>query len=218
MRGNRSPPPTRPSWIGSIPAYAGEPQDFANNAQIKKVYPRVCGGTTSVPFLSFCYIGLSPRMRGNPAAGRLPAAIPGSIPAYAGEPKPAGVVRRRVLVYPRVCGGTKAKAARLRVIQGLSPRMRGNPLVSREMGCGMGSIPAYAGEPPTSSVGAGRPRVYPRVCGGTVVITGYGICGTGLSPRMRGNPHRGASEPAQYGSIPAYAGEPTLDGLTSGVQ
>ena len=70
------------------------------------------------------------------------------------------------------------------------------------------SIPAYAGEPVSAEITALRPRVYPRVCGGTAAGGWDTLAPAGLSPRMRGN-QSGAPTPAETPrSIPAYAGEP----------
>ena len=83
------------SELGSIPACAGEPRMMTRSRSGSKVYPRVCGGTTGVRFPAFRPEGLSPRVRGNPRAGRVGGGDRGSIPACAGEP-PArlGVLRR----------------------------------------------------------------------------------------------------------------------------
>ena len=52
------------------------------------------------------------------------------------------------------------------------------------------------------------PRVYPRVCGGTL-LTGAGVSyAEGLSPRVRGNPVRSKAAASAGRSIPACAGEP----------
>ena len=78
----------------------------------KWVYPRVCGGTALVRRTRPPERGLSPRVRGNPLAGLLAAAVLRSIPACAGEPA-AGIpdqADRRV--YPRVCGGTGSLSTR----------------------------------------------------------------------------------------------------------
>ena len=50
------------------------------------VYPRVCGGTYRNPVDSPYTYGLSPRVRGNPAARNCHWQRVGSIPACAGEP------------------------------------------------------------------------------------------------------------------------------------
>ena len=53
--------------------------------------------------------------------------------------------------------------------------------------------------------------VYPRVCGGTA-LTQLGLSGDkGLSPRVRGNHVNDAHRPVYGGSIPACAGEPSVN-------
>ena len=92
--------------------------------------------------------------------------------------------------------------------EGLSPRVRGN-LRPKAVGYGPGrSIPACAGEPVPRPVGVCRPRVYPRVCGGTVDEGMGAYCAKGLSPRVRGNPPASATGHQLLRSIPACAGEP----------
>ena len=175
------------------------------------------------------YEGLSPRMRGNLDGQALLLADPGSIPAHAGEP---GRRRRRPgrsRVYPRACGGTLIAHGVYALDRGLSPRMRGNLLVSGVVPRGRGSIPAHAGEPSTSPRELRTTRVYPRACGGTGAPLSSSILPMGLSPRMRGNQYELARElPVKRvypracggtlyargggvenrGSIPAHAGEP----------
>ena len=114
-------------------------------------------------------MGLSPRVRGNPAPGLLTFA---SLPTR---------------VYPRVCGGTYPGWQRPCGQMGLSPRVRGNRRDTRSHQYRPGSIPACAGEPiQAGSAHVGR-WVYPRVCGGTR-YDGIGADGQlGLSLRVRGN-------------------------------
>ena len=50
---------------------------------------------------------------------------------------------------------------------GLSPRVRGNHFPADHRDAQFGSIPACAGEPRAGNSLMSRPRVYPRVCGGT---------------------------------------------------
>ena len=50
-------------------------------------------------------------------------------------------------VYPRVCGGTQLAVFMATLDQGLSPRVRGNPMRGGAMAACLGSIPACAGEP-----------------------------------------------------------------------
>ena len=112
----------------------------------------------------------------------------GSIPACAGEPGAARLHRTEARVYPRVCGGTRETKGGIRSGQGLSPRVRGNPSFPVPPSTPMRSIPACAGEPLTHYHGPSLPRVYPRVCGGTLL--------------------RRPPAPVHRRSIPACAGEP----------
>ena len=81
---------------------------------------------------------------------------------------PAVDILDTLMVYPRVCGGTSLMLAKLAMLNGLSPRVRGNHYGERR---------ALS---PTS--------VYPRVCGGTWCGANSDRTNEGLSPRVRGNP------------------------------
>ena len=135
--------------------------------------------------------------------------IIGSIPACAGEPASALKAASNPAVYPRVCGGTTATGKNTCHVQGLSPRVRGNrnPACTRPPRRER-SIPACAGEPPGRRPGAGRQRVYPRVCGGTFQAAAWCRPPKGLSPRVRGNRGQPCGSAGHSGSIPACAGEP----------
>ena len=189
MRGNQMVDLAKSLFPRSIPAYAGEPQTASPSVQLPPVYPRVCGGTVHSCDYEKAVPGLSPRMRGN-------------------RHHPRG--RRATRVYPRVCGGTYRFPAPLVRLRGLSPRMRGNPQSAYRLAQPAGSIPAYAGEPCRRALITAAPTVYPRVCGGTQVAVARQSTALGLSPRMRGNRHPAFLQDAGRGSIPAYAGEPSL--------
>ena len=111
-------------------------------------------------------------------------------------------------VYPRVCGGTESDGDEGELMPGLSPRVRGNLDGALQEISKTGSIPACAGEPPSARSSAARVRVYPRVCGGTVVLRSLGGTYEGLSPRVRGNRNGSHLRKLRPGSIPACAGEP----------
>ena len=147
MRGNLPAAGMAAGGVGSIPAYAGEPFEPRVSRRFALVYPRVCGGTECTSRRAIRTWGLSPRMRGNRAVTTPDPAFLRSIPAYAGEPGIGAALRVGDQVYPRVCGGTAGTYRRPANVHGLSPRMRGNPRAASAVGCGVGSIPAYAGEP-----------------------------------------------------------------------
>ena len=152
--------------------------------------------------------GLSPRVRGNPPQRHHPAAGNGSIPACAGEPVDLTPYVAECTVYPRVCGGTGGEFKTFDPDPGLSPRVRGNHESGRWGTAQLGSIPACAGEPARPVRGGRLYSVYPRVCGGTLLIGGAVIYLLGLSPRVRGNLRQYMSRRYEERSIPACAGEP----------
>ena len=106
VRGNQRGRRFQRQLLRSIPACAGEPTRCAGPSSGGRVYPRVCGGTgVDQPACRMC-CGLSPRVRGNPAAMRVGVRAGRSIPACAGEPLCSRPGSRGWGVYPRVCGGT----------------------------------------------------------------------------------------------------------------
>ncbi len=153
-------------------------------------------------------LGLSPRVRGNPAESDVGAGTLRSIPACAGEPPRPRRAYPRIPVYPRVCGGTTFPAGSCVTIAGLSPRVRGNHRQRHNVIALQGSIPACAGEPPPGGKGKMQTLVYPRVCGGTAHRNFDRRALLGLSPRVRGNQGGIWRGCAAGGSIPACAGEP----------
>ena len=111
-------------------------------------------------------------------------------------------------VYPRACGGTRLGPRTRKMPVGLSPRMRGNPIIG---GCSVDvrrSIPAHAGEPELEQQACVKVQVYPRACGGTPNVQPHRAKSGGLSPRMRGNQIDIRGHGGPHGSIPAHAGEP----------
>ena len=99
------------------------------------------------------------------------------------------------------------------MVDGLSPRGRGNLRADAGVRPGVGSIPAWAGQPGRAA-GVGRyAGVYPRVGGATTPEWGFSMALTGLSPRGRGNPGVVGQRVALQGSIPAWAGQPSLPRL-----
>ena len=220
VRGNRLLPAVLLTVLRSIPACAGEPRETPSGPSGQKVYPRVCGGTHRYAFQRRLSLGLSPRVRGNPARPcRSTLGRAWVYPRVCGGTARSVATRRKaeLQVYPRVCGGTHVLVLGNLFIEpsGLSPRVRGNLHTTRHPTVFVdGSIPACAGEPgsaPGSLLDA-HLRVYPRVCGGTSSL----LCEVrrrkvrGLSPRVRGNPVSPipSSSSKIIRSIPACAGEP----------
>ena len=93
-------------------------------------------------------------------------------------------------------------------LDGLSPRLRGNPFPVGPPSVLTRSIPAPAGEPIPAKPVLDGPAVYPRACGGTGFVYAQGQRQDGLSPRLRGNRFGDDVVSCFVGSIPAPAGEP----------
>ena len=129
--------------------------------------PRGGGGTSQRPEPRVRRSGLSPRGRGNRRLRPVDQDRRGSIPAWAGEPTLTSRFRAKCRVYPRVGGGTFVIEETVHPGGGLSPRGRGNRLLSRLPLSSPRSIPAWAGEPSRCDWRTRRATVYPRVGGGT---------------------------------------------------
>ena len=168
----------------------------------------MCGGTVTHLATPRQQQGLSPRVRGNRILLISLRNLKGSIPACAGEPWCGCDAPRRPRVYPRVCGGTNDALDEEVLPEGLSPRVRGNRKAAGRRRTSLRSIPACAGEPSETRGSTSGEPVYPRVCGGTLVLLAARCPHQGLSPRVRGN-HFSVVPVASYlRSIPACAGEP----------
>ncbi len=120
-----------PAWAeydrGSIPAHAGEPRAAARRGPRAGVYPRARGGAILVPLQVDLAEGLSPRTRGSRALLAPRGALPGSIPAHAGEPDHRRWPVILYRVYPRARGGAARRCDATGNDAGLSPRTRGSP-------------------------------------------------------------------------------------------
>ena len=156
------------------------------------------GGATLVPpahVVTFC--GLSPRGRGNHHRPEPALLLPGSIPAWAGQPPQRGPSAGLCTVYPRVGGATQRRLNMGIPGLGLSPRGRGNPEP-----CG-GTFRQV--------------RVYPRVGGATFIAAIYLPSIKGLSPRGRGNRPPTYTRTTRQRSIPAWAGQPHTERRGRGI-
>ena len=152
---------------GPIPACAGQPACATSQMRHPWAYPRVCGATSSSPVAIWKVKGLSPRVRGNPVRHYCPGLGQGPIPACAGQPNLNWHCCTRCRAYPRVCGATYIETISTFCLAGLSPRVRGNPLLLSSLQALAGPIPACAGQPGNVGSAADAGWAYPRVCGAT---------------------------------------------------
>ncbi len=148
-RGRGNPKAQNDLWlyIGTIPAWAGEPCSPQAASIGLGDHPRVGGGTDLARNSDGSVKGPSPRGRGNPNRLNGCSAGAGTIPAWAGEPNTLLSQFIGLRDHPRVGGGTANHRMGHQLAKGPSPRGRGNlcNFIGHELLDG--TIPAWAGEP-----------------------------------------------------------------------
>ena len=119
---------------------------YERNALVRHEMRHKIGVSHNV-YLSRHLFSHAPRVRGNPTIRQKHDHGDGSIPACTGEP--TRIFRRTYWsrVYPRVYGGTLAEVLVKELLEGLSPRVRGNPKLEKGNLSRIRSIPACTGEP-----------------------------------------------------------------------
>ena len=217
-RGNLGQQAGSPGGEGPIPASAGQPCRSRFSSCRCGAYPRERGATRVDAAYRLILVGLSPRARGNHPRKARHWALPGPIPASAGQPGSPTLKQYPTRAYPRERGATGSSPPGSRSRRGLSPRARGNlhcePLPLEHAG----PIPASAGQPgPSDGLTAGG-RAYPRERGATGPYFHDANSRRGLSPRARGNPAEPQAPGAGEGPIPASAGQPGHRGAEEGLQ
>ena len=114
---------------GPIPAGAGETTWHGTRLRAHGAYPRRRGGNFDVPALKCCLMGLSPQARGKLRQELKGDALPGPIPAGAGETCRLFGRRTDFWAYPRRRGGNAGTRRRRVPTPGLSPQARGKQCV-----------------------------------------------------------------------------------------
>ncbi len=133
------------------------------------------------------HTGSSPRMRGTRHGRGVDAALPGIIPAYAGNTATTRTMQSETRDHPRVCGEHLSDVPVVYRPTGSSPRMRGTRQASRSPWSQTGIIPAHAGNTDRTRSMCFEYRDHPRVCGEHSRMRSSRKHITGSSPRMRGN-------------------------------
>ena len=175
-------------------------------------------------------------MRGAPTGGDDVQGDGGIIPADAGSTSRRPSARRLGWDHPRGCGEHQGADNQQREADGSSPRMRGAPMMVRQVSFRMRIIPADAGSTVVYAVQAFDDRDHPRGCGEHWTCTATWPhaardhprgCGEhdswmldecrrdGSSPRMRGAPGMRAALIRLVRIIPADAGSTASAGRTT---
>ena len=203
-RGNRAPVCVDHVDKRSIPAWAGEPpvSSPAMSLGMFPVYPRVGGGTWTTAISCSPLPTVYPRVGGGTVSPVYPRVGGGTSGSRMDE---IDIGR----VYPRVGGGTDSLCNLPHLVQGLSPRGRGNRC--RQVPYVFGLSPRGRGNPdPEPPRPKGNLGLSPRGRGN--LLRSHGTRSESntkkVYPRVGGGTH-GATDPrTQRRSIPAWAGEP----------
>ena len=131
---------------GSIPACAGETDVDTGCGGPYKVDPRMRGGDEQIDKQLRTLLGRSPHARGRRLRVVDGTKARGSIPACAGETRPAVTVMALYRVDPRMRGGDTCAPTACRSTMGRSPHARGRHGCHAGTLRWWGSIPACAGE------------------------------------------------------------------------
>ena len=146
MRGKRSSPAKRGSFLGLIPAHAGKTARFGRGDSRYRAQPRACGENLIGLGADLASMGSSPRMRGKPLGVVAACGQSGLIPAHAGKTCQVILLCVSSQAHPRACGENMAPRQPITLIMGSSPRMRGKRRPSRSTRRRRGLIPAHAGK------------------------------------------------------------------------
>ena len=206
MRGTRMISSDFLTYLGIIPAYAGNTCWTLSTLRELQDHPRVCGEHLSRHAWSARLAGSSPRMRGTPLQYACRRIRHGIIPAYAGNTSLHDPDSKQLGDHPRVCGEHVDRQSFAVRKWGSSPRMRGTLGFHVIVFHDAGIIPAYAGNTGGTQVIIAAKGDHPRVCGEHDFWAAGVLLGWGSSPRMRGTLRLLISSTQLVGIIPAYAG------------
>ena len=175
-----------------IPACAGNSLSLLWMGSWTPVHPRVCGELVRSCPQHENQPGSSPRVRGTPARAQWERYLDRFIPACAGN--------------------SSLRSMRRYAACGSSPRVRGTRYDARTR-CRFATVhPRVCGElDPRRKQRAGGQRFIPACAGNSTLTVGFGVSGTGSSPRVRGT-RRGVGPDLVHGRfIPACAGNSSMD-------
>ncbi len=143
----------------------------------------------------------------------------GSIPAHAGQTVAEPICLADEWVDPRSRGADTAITWDRPKATGRSPLTRGRRIALGEHDGRLRSIPAHAGQTPSSPACARNSRVDPRSRGADGSMRRTSVSVTGRSPLTRGRLEHGRAREGDQGSIPAHAGQtPSRDRRDGGTQ
>ncbi len=193
---------------GSIPAFTGEPSRFHHAHRRYPVHPRFHGGASGRMHGGSPVVGPSPLSRGSRGMNPWYAEYFRSIPAFTGEPVEPMPHFTPSQVHPRFHGGAECSPTVCKRCPGPSPLSRGSRPWSTPNASGVGSIPAFTGEPFRGGRLSSPIAVHPRFHGGAPCVRAGNVPPSCPSPLSRGSPIGKKGARVIPRSIPAFTGEP----------
>ena len=210
-----SHPRELPSALGEIvrpgperitPACAGNSPNGASWKTAMWDHPRVCGEQRYLRNETMDGDGSPPRVRGTGRPRWRHCKADRITPACAGNSGRDCDAYPRIEDHPRVCGEQLARAARLWMVVGSPPRVRGTANAPRLLVVGLRITPACAGNSSSRTSSSSLGWDHPRVCG-EQRNRDCSICRyQGSPPRVRGTVTEAAKDRVEGGITPACAG------------
>ncbi len=170
------------------------------------VYPRGCGELRLSSTSERYQTGLSPWVRGTLVVDEAHLSLGRFIPVGAGNSHAEEVLSYLPAVYPRGCGELTLMDSTVPSLRGLSPWVRGTPMLPISGSRIIRFIPVGAGNSLLHSFTSIPLTVYPRGCGELPTCRRPTSCNSGLSPWVRGTPHHGVIVTVRHRFIPVGAG------------
>ena len=174
-----------------IPAHAGNTSIRIAWKSATEDHPRTCGEhpVHGHHASGFAGRGSSPHMRGTRVFDCDIVAVPGIIPAHAGNTGSSMMAATQRGDHPRTCGEHRKSGNRPRIRRGSSPHMRGTPVAKIAISPPPRIIPAHAGNTLRFSISRLSGRDHPRTCGEHLQAGVDSGAYQGSSPHMRGTLH-----------------------------
>ncbi len=172
----------------------------------RSVQPRVCGERDDHIAQLAKGGGSAPRVRGTGHHRKQGRRRVRFSPACAGNGANGPERRGFLAVQPRVCGERLDSVAKLAMLSGSAPRVRGTGWQEQAMAQRVRFSPACAGNGCCGQASSRRAPVQPRVCGERGARTMPARVTDGSAPRVRGTASPVTANPAARRFSPACAG------------
>ena len=189
------------------PAHAGKTTMEKAEFTAPSDHPRACGENWHTMLHDIATSGSPPRMRGKHDRRDKEERTLRITPAHAGKTQAHTCNTFRRSDHPRACGENASTNAKVLILHGSPPRMRGKLTTGSALSLIRRITPAHAGKTPCQVV-ARRPLTdHPRACGENRVNGLNRLRDDGSPPRMRGKPSIKALPSVLKRITPAHAGK-----------